>query len=999
MKRKTPVTPFLLIIISVIATPYTLPSFDSPALPAPSVATQSSLVWRVQNVEYVESPWYTSLALDHDGMPHICYSSGGAIKYARLTEDGWSREYIQYSFCRAPSMALDRNGSPHIIYLDDMYTNTVYTTWNGTGWTYDVVDLLNGWPPSIELDTAGNPHVCYATFEGVLKYAVKRGGVWGVEAIETLPEIGRYVSLALDSRERPHIGYYDKGNGDLIYAWWNGTSWVKMNVDTAGDVGLFVSLALDSNDIPHMSYYDATNKELRYARWNGSGWVRERVDTDGDVGLYTSLALDSRGNPHISYYDKGNGDLKYAWWNGSGWETVRVDTAGDTGLSTSLQLDSHGCAHISYVSATAKRLRYARTITLPTEPQNLSVRVGDGFVLLNWTPPFYNGGERICNYTIYRSEVEGEERVLTIVDGNTLTYNDTEVENGVEYRYCVSAVNRAGEGPRSEEVSVLAGGLPGEPGWIEVRGGDGYVFLEWGEVEYDGGLPVESYRVYRREGGREVELLVEIEGERRYNDTDVENGVEYSYSVSAVNGIGEGPRSEEVSVTPLAAPSSPRELKAFESGEGVLLLWSPPEYNGGAPVVGYRVYRSLQGGDFMLYSEVVGELRFTDSDVIRGIVYSYMVSAVNIVGEGVPAGPVTIRLPTPPAPPRNATVQILSDSLCLRWEEPEDDGGADVIGYTIYRSVDGGPLELLASLGLKREYIDGDVQPGVRYLYRISATNRVGEGPPSDPVRALFAYPPSRPENLRGKVMKGAPLHPFYVSLSWEKPEADGGSPVEFYRVYRMEEGEGERLLTEVHGTTHHIDYNVTVGGIYHYRVSAVNIAGEGEISPAVVVLVGEVPGPPRYLITIPGSDKIVLEWYPPEYDGGFPVIEYCIYRAAERGPAELIGTVEGDVRIFEDMEVSPGTLYHYWVSAVNAVGEGNMSVERTAMIRQGAEGAGAAHMPWQWILVTALLAISLVPIGLFLYRRFMGGGLGGNTGEGERGVHSHQDEYGKLQK
>ena len=996
MKRKTPVTPFLLIIISVIATPYTLPSFDSPA---PSVATQSSLVWRVQNVEYVESPWYTSLALDHDGMPHICYSSGGAIKYVRLTEDGWSREYIQYSFCHAPSMALDRNGSPHIVYLDGMYTNTVYTTWNGTGWTYDAVDLLNGWPPSIELDTAGNPHVCYAIFEGVLKYAVKRGGVWRVEAIETLPEIGRYVSLALDSRERPHIGYYDKENGDLKYAWWNGTSWVKMNVDTAGDVGLFVSLALDSNDIPHMSYYDATNKELRYARWNGSGWVRESVDTDGDVGLYTSLALDSRGNPHISYYDKGNGDLKYAWWNGSGWETVRVDTAGDTGLSTSLQLDSHGCAHISYVSATAKRLRYARTITLPTEPQNLSVRVGDGFVLLNWTPPFYNGGERICNYTIYRSELEGEERVLTIVDGNTLTYNDTEVENGVEYRYCVSAVNRAGEGPRSEEVSVLAGGLPGEPGWIEVRGGDGYVFLEWGEVEYDGGLPVESYRVYRREGGGEVELLVEVEGERRYNDTDVENGVEYSYSVSAVNGIGEGPRSEEVSVTPLAAPSSPRELKAFESGEGVLLLWSPPEYNGGAPVVGYRVYRSLQGGDFMLYSEVVGELRFTDSDVIRGIEYSYMVSAVNIVGEGVPAGPVTIRLPTPPAPPRNATVQILSDSLCLRWEEPEDDGGADVIGYTIYRTVDGGPLELLASLGLKREYIDGDVQPGVRYLYRISATNRVGEGPPSDPVRALFAYPPSRPENLRGKVMKGAPLHPFYVSLSWEKPEADGGSPVEFYRVYRMEEGEGEHLLTEVHGATHLIDYNVTVGGIYHYRVSAVNIAGEGEISPAVVVLVGEVPGPPRYLITIPGSDKIVLEWYPPEYDGGFPVVEYCIYRAAERGPAELIGTVEGDVRIFEDMEVSPGTLYHYWVSAVNAVGEGNMSVERTAMIRQGAEGVGAAHMPWQWILVTALLAISLVPIGLFLYRRFMGGGLGGNTGEGERDVHSHQDEYGKLQK
>jgi hypothetical protein len=71
--------------------------------------------------------------------------------------------------------------------------------------------------------------------------------------------------MAVDTAGRPHIAYYDQTLGNLKYAYWNGSTWVISIVDSAGNVGKFVSLALDSQNIAHISYYDVSNKDLLYA--------------------------------------------------------------------------------------------------------------------------------------------------------------------------------------------------------------------------------------------------------------------------------------------------------------------------------------------------------------------------------------------------------------------------------------------------------------------------------------------------------------------------------------------------------------------------------------------------------------------------------------------------------------------------------------------------------------------------------------------------------------
>src|SRR5437879_465912 len=97
----------------------------------------------------------------------------------------------------------------------------------------------------------------------------------------------------------------------------------------------------------------------------------------------------------------------------------------------------------------------------PPPPQNLPPPAGTPQAPLTRQPPASNGGSPITNYRIYRGTSSNGETLLATI-GNVLTYTDTAVTNGVAYYYQVSAVNAAGEGPRSNEASATPS-LPPPP--------------------------------------------------------------------------------------------------------------------------------------------------------------------------------------------------------------------------------------------------------------------------------------------------------------------------------------------------------------------------------------------------------------------------------------------------------------------------------------------------------------------------------------------------------
>jgi len=90
----------------------------------------------------------------------------------------------------------------------------------------------------------------------------------------------------------------------------------------------------------------------------------------------------------------------------------------------------------------------------PSAPQNLVAMPEEGHVALSWSPPASDGGSQVLTYSLYRGSGLTSSLLVT-VSASEVRFNDTGVSGGISYRYYVTAVNVAGEGPPSETVSVI----------------------------------------------------------------------------------------------------------------------------------------------------------------------------------------------------------------------------------------------------------------------------------------------------------------------------------------------------------------------------------------------------------------------------------------------------------------------------------------------------------------------------------------------------------------
>src|SRR5207244_11994079 len=135
----------------------------------------------------------------------------------------------------------------------------------------------------------------------------------------------------------------------------------------------------------------------------------------------------------------------------------------------------------------------------PSAPTNLVATVGNAQVGLTWQAPTSNGGSPITNYKIYRGTTSGGETLIATI-GNQLSYSDGGLTNGVTYYYQVSAVNNAGEGPKSNEASATPTAPatpPGAPQGLVTTAGHATVTLTWSPPSSNGGSPITNYRIYR----------------------------------------------------------------------------------------------------------------------------------------------------------------------------------------------------------------------------------------------------------------------------------------------------------------------------------------------------------------------------------------------------------------------------------------------------------------------------------------------------------------------
>ena len=118
-------------------------------------------------------------------------------------------------------------------------------------------------------------------------------------------------------------------------------------------------------------------------------------------------------------------------------------------------IGSHNITAIAYDMAGNKNSMsiFVTVPSVPTMPVSLQASGHDKQINLAWQAPASDGGSAITNYTIYRGTSTGSESLVVTI-GNVLAWNDTGLTNGQVYYYAVAAVNVAGEGQRSSEVSA-----------------------------------------------------------------------------------------------------------------------------------------------------------------------------------------------------------------------------------------------------------------------------------------------------------------------------------------------------------------------------------------------------------------------------------------------------------------------------------------------------------------------------------------------------------------
>lgn len=277
-----------------------------------------------------------------------------------------------------------------------------------------------------------------------------------------------------------------------------------------------------------------------------------------------------------------------------------------------------------------------RPCASPSSPLDLIATIGDGKVNLDWENPESDGGSSITGFLIQRSVNGGEPIPLFETVSGELTFEDTDVVNGVSYEYTVRAKNSAGTSNPSNEVTAVPGGIPSKPEpWI-VSSSGGSIELAWIAPAENGGRPIDSYLVYRSDSNSGPFDPIHETPETWIVDEDVEIGREYHYRITAVTTIGESPMSVLITAISTGTPDKPLLKTVTEDGEGVVtIVWEEPSFDGGLSILNYRIFRWAAEEEPVEIGMVGPEISsYSDHSAEKGTTYQYAVAAVNLEGSG-----------------------------------------------------------------------------------------------------------------------------------------------------------------------------------------------------------------------------------------------------------------------------------------------------------------------------------------------------------------------------
>ncbi|KAK7065507.1 Immunoglobulin like [Halocaridina rubra] len=504
-------------------------------------------------------------------------------------------------------------------------------------------------------------------------------------------------------------------------------------------------------------------------------------------------------------------------------------------------------------------------------------------------------------------------------------------------KYKIVATNPHGKDEAEITITVIS--KPGKPeGPLDVSDihKEGCK-LKWNPPKDDGGVPVEGYIVEKFDPDMGLWLPVGKSPNPEMEVTDLTPGHEYEFRVKAFNKEGESEPlatlNPIIAKDPFTVPGKPGIPRATDwDATKIDLEWSEPLEDGGAPITHYIIEKRDK------YTNIWEKACETDSSLTKGTApnltegmeYQFRIIAVNKAGPGEPGDPsktitAKARFVPPKIDRKNLRDIKISAGSMLKYDvDISGEPPPDVVWTYDNRKLVPSKHCQINNVDYNSKLIIRESVRGDSGEYTITATNSSGKDTVT--VRVTVTDKPDPPEGP----IKVSDVRGTGCKLKWKRPKDDGGSPIEYYQVEKLDPNTGLWVPAgRTTGPEPTLELNnLTPGNEYQFRVRAVNNEGESDPlnaeEPVLAKDPYEEPGKPENLkVADYDQNKVDLKWDPPKSDGGAPIQKYIIEKKDKYGGWDKACEVPASKTACMVPDLIENETYEFRVRAVNAAGPG----------------------------------------------------------------------------
>ena len=313
----------------------------------------------------------------------------------------------------------------------------------------------------------------------------------------------------------------------------------------------------------------------------------------------------------------------------------------------------------------------------------------------------------------------------------TTSYEVTGLTNDVAHAFMIRAVNSSGIGYESDEVTATPKLLPPlKPTELVASARDKGVNLSWTDPA-NATITQWQYQQKAGEGsyGDWMDIAGSVAATTSYTVTGLVNGTTHAFKVRAANLSGAGAESDEVTATPVPAPSKPTWLIATGRHEEMFLRWAAP---GNATITTWQYRQKIGTGSYGDWTDMADSdaatRNYSVTGLINGTAYRFRVRALNSSGVGAESDEAFgVAQPAFPKTPLGFTASARNKAVHLSWDDPNN---TSLTKWQYQQKADGGSYgswkDIANSSATTTSYIVTGLVNGTAYTFKVRALNLAG---------------------------------------------------------------------------------------------------------------------------------------------------------------------------------------------------------------------------------------------------------------------------------